>query len=165
MRFDWLKCRSAQLQFNIYWAPGQENFADYFTKNHSAAHHKALRPIYLAPDTTDKQLSMQGCIKILASRLTKKLVTLWPHTKPTSQRSTIATPAQTHKQRIKASMQFKPAGPPAVPNTIVRVPHRSPAAPITIAPTFKSCTPLKDNHIKWLRTPICRYNKQLQTAI
>ena len=26
MRFDWLKRRSAQLQFNIYWAPGQESF-------------------------------------------------------------------------------------------------------------------------------------------
>ena len=71
MRFDWLKCRSAQLKFDIYWAPGQENFADFFTKNHSAAHHKALRPIYLAPDSTNKQLSIQGCIKILQPRLTK----------------------------------------------------------------------------------------------
>ena len=54
MRFDWLKCRSAQLQFDIYWAPGQENLADFFTKNHSAAHHKALQPIYLATDSTEK---------------------------------------------------------------------------------------------------------------
>ena len=32
MRFDWLKCRSAQLQFDIYWAPGQENFVDFSLK-------------------------------------------------------------------------------------------------------------------------------------
>ena len=30
-RFNWLKCRSAQLQFDIYWALGQENLADFFT--------------------------------------------------------------------------------------------------------------------------------------
>ena len=32
MRFDWLKRRSAQLQFNIYWAQGNKNFADFSPK-------------------------------------------------------------------------------------------------------------------------------------
>ena len=76
MRFNWLKCRPAQLQFDIYWAPGQEKSCRFSHKNHSATHHKALRPIYLAPNSTNKQLSMQGCIKILRSRLVKQLVTL-----------------------------------------------------------------------------------------
>ena len=70
MRFDCFKYRSAPLQFNIYWGQGQEDLA-FFTKNKSAALHKALRPIYLAPDSTNKQLSIQGCIKILQPRLTK----------------------------------------------------------------------------------------------
>ena len=32
MRFDWLKYRSAWLQFDIYWASGTKHFADFFTK-------------------------------------------------------------------------------------------------------------------------------------
>ena len=66
MRFYWLKCRQAQEQFKIYWAPGKINFADYFTKFHSPAHHKAVRPIYLYNKTNP--LDMQGCIKILSER-------------------------------------------------------------------------------------------------
>ena len=68
MRFYWLKCRQAQEQFKIYWAPGRENLADYYTKFHSPAHHKAVRPIYLYDK--NNQLDMQGCIKILSERTT-----------------------------------------------------------------------------------------------
>ena len=32
MRFDWLKCKLAQLQFNIYWAPGTEKCCNFFHK-------------------------------------------------------------------------------------------------------------------------------------
>ena len=80
MRFDWLKCRSAQLQFDIYWAPGQENLGDFFTKNHLVAHHMTSRPIYLATDLNDKLLGMQGGIKIFQLYLAK-LVTHQIHTK------------------------------------------------------------------------------------
>ena len=68
MRFYWLKCRQAQEQFKIYWAPGKINFADYFTKFHSPAHHKAVGSIYLYDK--NNQLDMQGCIKILSERAT-----------------------------------------------------------------------------------------------
>ena len=68
MRFYWLKCRQAQEQFKIYQAPGQINLADYFTKFHSPAHHKAVQPIYLY--NKNNQLDMQGCIKILNERAT-----------------------------------------------------------------------------------------------
>ena len=51
MRFYWLKDRQQQKQFNIYWEPGKSNLADYFTKHHSAAHHKSVRPIYLYEET------------------------------------------------------------------------------------------------------------------
>ena len=167
MRFDWLKCRSAQLQFDIYWAPGQENLADYFTKHHSAAHHIALRAIYLAPEAAAKQLSMQGCIKVLQSRLAKKIpvTTIQSHIpSQQSQRSPLAqiqpVSTQTHKQRIQTAKQHKPARfqiplykpvSNQIPNTVVQAP-----APLI---------PLQDHHIKWIQAPVCRYNKQLQTVI
>jgi hypothetical protein len=40
MRFYWIKDRVKQGQYNVYWGPGYQNYADYFTKHHSPAHHK-----------------------------------------------------------------------------------------------------------------------------
>jgi hypothetical protein len=42
MRFYWIKDRVKQGQFQIYWGPGFQNLADYFTKHHSPAHHKRI---------------------------------------------------------------------------------------------------------------------------
>ena len=47
MRFHWLQDREAQGQFRIYWRPGKNNLADYFTKPHSPAHHKSVRTQFL----------------------------------------------------------------------------------------------------------------------
>jgi hypothetical protein len=49
MRFYWVRDRVKQGHFDIYWAPGSTNLADYFTKHHPAKHHQAMRPIYLLP--------------------------------------------------------------------------------------------------------------------
>jgi hypothetical protein len=46
MRFYWVKYRVEQQQFNVGWAPGDTNLGDYFTKHHSPAHHKRMRPYY-----------------------------------------------------------------------------------------------------------------------
>jgi hypothetical protein len=46
MRFYWIKDRVKQGQFKIYWDPGFQNLADYFTKHHSPAHHKRIRDAY-----------------------------------------------------------------------------------------------------------------------
>jgi hypothetical protein len=43
MRYHWLKDRIAQKQFNLYWAPGKLNKADYYTKHFPPAHHQAER--------------------------------------------------------------------------------------------------------------------------
>jgi hypothetical protein len=43
MRYHWLKDRIAQKQFNLYWAPGKLNKADYHTKHFPPAYHKAER--------------------------------------------------------------------------------------------------------------------------
>jgi hypothetical protein len=50
MRFYWIKDRVKQGQFNIYWGPGFQNLADYFTKHHLPAHHKRMREIYIHAD-------------------------------------------------------------------------------------------------------------------
>ena len=48
MNFHWLRCRDSQGQFRYYWRPGTENKADYYwTKHHSAAHHRSFRPIII----------------------------------------------------------------------------------------------------------------------
>lgn len=49
MRFYWLRDRHDQHLIDIYWKPGPENLADYFTKHHPAAHHSAVRDTYLLP--------------------------------------------------------------------------------------------------------------------
>jgi hypothetical protein len=45
MIFSWVKDRVEQDQFNVCWAPGDTNIADYFTK-HNSLHHKRTSPYY-----------------------------------------------------------------------------------------------------------------------
>jgi hypothetical protein len=40
MRFYWVRYRITQKQYRVYWEPGGENLAEYFTKHHSPPHHK-----------------------------------------------------------------------------------------------------------------------------
>ena len=47
MRFYWLQDRVEQGRFLIYWRPGSDNRADYFTKDHAVHHHRKVRPVYL----------------------------------------------------------------------------------------------------------------------
>jgi hypothetical protein len=49
MRFHWLRDRECQQQFKFYWRPGKQNYADYWTKHHSAAHHVNIRKEFLTP--------------------------------------------------------------------------------------------------------------------
>ena len=72
MRFYWIKDRVQQKQFIIYWAPGAENLADYFTKHHPASHHRQIRSTYLKPapeDSKEAQRTMmgvpRGCVNYL----------------------------------------------------------------------------------------------------
>ena len=47
MRYHWIQCRTDQGLFIVYWAPGSENLADYFTKHHHPIVHRRARPLYL----------------------------------------------------------------------------------------------------------------------
>jgi hypothetical protein len=58
MRFYWIKDRVKQGQFNIYWGPGFQNLADYFTKHHSPAHHKRMRDVYIHAD--ERPINREG---------------------------------------------------------------------------------------------------------
>jgi hypothetical protein len=39
--------RVKQGQFHVYWGPGYQNVADYFTKHHSPMHHKWMGEMYI----------------------------------------------------------------------------------------------------------------------
>ena len=47
MRYHWLRDRQTQNQFQFYWKPSNQNYADYFSKHHAITHHRQLRPQYV----------------------------------------------------------------------------------------------------------------------
>ena len=50
MRFHWLRDRESQGQFRIYWRPGKNNKADYWSKTqHPPALHRDVRSEILTP--------------------------------------------------------------------------------------------------------------------
>ena len=57
MRYHWTIDRVAQQQFDIIWEPGIMNLADYFTKHHSPAHHRQIRPTYLQTIPEDQEVT------------------------------------------------------------------------------------------------------------
>lgn len=64
MRFYWVQDRIDQGQYHLVWAPGDSNLADYFTKHHSEAHHRRMRPIILNHMPQHLvQKYLQGCVK------------------------------------------------------------------------------------------------------
>jgi hypothetical protein len=68
MRFYWIKYRVKKGQFRIFWGPGFQNLADYFTKRHSPAHHKRIRDIYIHADERPinrkgiRDSALRGCV-------------------------------------------------------------------------------------------------------
>jgi hypothetical protein len=63
MQFYWLRDQMKQGMFDVYWAPGLNNLADYPTKHHSDKHHKAVCGIYVYEK--DSPTTVQGCIDLL----------------------------------------------------------------------------------------------------
>ena len=49
MHLHWIQDRAQQRQFQVTWAPGKLNRADYFTKLHAPIHHRRMRFVYLHP--------------------------------------------------------------------------------------------------------------------
>jgi hypothetical protein len=44
MRYFWVCDKVAQNAYDVKWHPGQENLADYQSKQHMGAHHQAVHP-------------------------------------------------------------------------------------------------------------------------
>ena len=59
MRFHWLRDRECQEQFRFYWRPGKQNYADYWTKHHSAKHHRNVRREFLTPHVVLEMLQIE----------------------------------------------------------------------------------------------------------
>ena len=47
LRFNWLKCREAQKQFDLIWKKGKVNRADFHSKNHPIHVYKEQRGNYV----------------------------------------------------------------------------------------------------------------------
>ena len=53
MRYYWLRDRQEQKQFDYYWDKGDNNEADYYTKHHTAKHHRETRNKYVIDGPTN----------------------------------------------------------------------------------------------------------------
>ena len=118
MRFYWIRNRTSQGQFLIYWQTGITNLGDYHTKHHSPEHHQLMQPTYLH---TYKQLAqcaiaqcaiahiLRGCIKSRAPttvrhgssfhRICLKLLTRVPDVCPFTDAKTIdSSPSRLESQ-------------------------------------------------------------------
>ena len=67
MRYHWIRDRIAQGQFNLYWARGASNRADYFTKHFPPSHHQQLRHHFLQPPSHASNVILthvRGCVPV-----------------------------------------------------------------------------------------------------
>ena len=62
MRYHWLRDKQTQEQFNIFWARGINNDADYYTKHHPTKHHRAQRPKYVQDKLKECLHILRGCL-------------------------------------------------------------------------------------------------------
>ena len=63
MRFYWVQDCVQQGQFRVYWEPGRNNKADYFTKHHPPAHHQKVQSEYLHVINLLRSLqALRGCV-------------------------------------------------------------------------------------------------------
>ena len=69
-QYFWLIDQVNLNTYQIKWAPGLENMADYFTKHFAAAHHRDVRPFYV-----QMQNSPRVVRKVLKKCQTKKSMT------------------------------------------------------------------------------------------
>ena len=46
MHLWWLRCRYSQEHFRYYWAPGNQNLAEYSTKHHPPVYHLTHQPTH-----------------------------------------------------------------------------------------------------------------------
>jgi hypothetical protein len=73
MHFYWGKNRVKQVHFNVYWDPGYQYLADYFTKHHSPTHHKRMIEMYIHASVRPmnrlgiRDSALRGCANTLGT--------------------------------------------------------------------------------------------------
>ena len=67
MHFYWIKDRVSQGQFHIYWRPGKDNLADYYTKHHPPSHHLKMRSHFFTPYANHYLYHLRGCVILCTS--------------------------------------------------------------------------------------------------
>jgi hypothetical protein len=80
MRFFWIGDKVAQGIYDVSWHPGQENLADYQSKYHNGANHKAVCPWYLHQANSPQYLpravrprALKGCVGTLKDGYLRKV--------------------------------------------------------------------------------------------
>ena len=75
MHFYWIRGRTSQGRFLIYWQPGITNLGDYHTKHHSSAHHQLMQKTYRH---TSEELSqcaiahfLRGCVNSCVPKIVR----------------------------------------------------------------------------------------------
>jgi hypothetical protein len=68
MRFNWIKDRTAQGQFEILWDTGSSNIADFVTKAHPTKHFQHVRTLFVT-DKLDSYADMSHKTKQYERRL------------------------------------------------------------------------------------------------
>ena len=66
MRFHWPQDPECQQEFKFYWQPGKTNYADYWTKHHSASHHVNIWKEFITPYIVLKMLNLTNREEVAA---------------------------------------------------------------------------------------------------
>jgi len=65
MRYHWVQDRTDQGEITVYWAPGAENLADYFTKHHHPIYHRRIRKVYVQDPVEATRLNCQTALTLI----------------------------------------------------------------------------------------------------
>ena len=60
MRYHWVQDQVREKNFNIFWKPGSQNYADHPSKHHPAHHHVKVRGMYIHQANS----LLRGCVNM-----------------------------------------------------------------------------------------------------
>ena len=108
--FYWLQDRVEQGEFRVFWAPGNDNLANFYTKYHSPGTHRKLRPIYTYIEGKSPT-TLQGCVEILTRTDTPKPLPLLSETNSNSKTSKVTlftNISDTRLHKLTQALKQKP---------------------------------------------------------
>ena len=98
MRYFWVYDKVAQGAYAIRLHPGKENLADYQSKHHVGAHHKAVCPWYLYKENfplvlpwATRPSTPKGCVGTLPAGYVRNVLLPWVPLRQSTQSHQVAT--------------------------------------------------------------------------